>query len=320
MRHSRYQKLRLDLRECIRYGRDKEARKIFKEIEDFLLQQNKTVSLHEVRLLYCETLLRAGKIQDALVDLTSMLKFVNKNTRLYLEALAIITLCLIRQNDKDANNYIEYTLESLKNIRNAKRRMLFEERFVALIKQETILSGLTDKKGTTHKISEFEEKLKKEVEILLDRTEEDILKLMRASIPESIIDLLNMRIQFLRPRLKGKALLLLPGPNITETKKHFTLYVQEETEITFRAIFARIICDPKNEIYKKWSSTIDTLWADKKILMGLIAASALNQKIAVIPLLASGIAFTFRIGIYVFCERYGPFSTMALRRRKGTKI
>lgn len=206
------------LKSCIKFAEFEEAKRITAQIQELLRKTG-----HETRLLQAknwlyETAMEANSITYAKMGFEGTIKKSSKNTRLNLEATSLLAICYLREHNitkareliiKAVNN-----INNINNIKSDKKRKQFHQRLFQRLEEESILVGLFDKNKTLN----LDEVDKKTIELIMTKTENEILFEIGNSIPTKAYDLLNEIHDTYIHQLPAPDKKFLPSP-ITEEKK-----------------------------------------------------------------------------------------------------
>ncbi|MBN1763519.1 MAG: hypothetical protein JW878_10700 [Methanomicrobia archaeon] len=139
----RLRELEGELRTAVAKGHPERAIECATEIQLLFAPDRKHHRLLQAKLWAFEACLDDNRLGYAEAGFTGIRKLAGKNTRLYLEATAFLSICLLRQKQPEkAKPLIREVIQSANTIRSDRRRRQFQKRFVARIEEECILSEL----------------------------------------------------------------------------------------------------------------------------------------------------------------------------------
>ena len=306
---SRLSRLEPRLRACVRLADLDEANRIAASIQQLLRPTG-----HETRLLQAknwlyETALEANNLTYAKLGFEGTLQKAAPQTRLHLEATALLAICYLREkNLPKARELLQQAVENINNIKSIQRRRQFHHRLLQRLEEESVLVGLMDDTGAQLDVEEVDAQ---SIRLVMSKSEDQILLEMGKAVPKSSLSLLEDIRNTYQRRLPAPDRGLLPPPLTEETK----LELGKRAESALRRVAWRALCDPRNEIYQAWSNGLSVVY-DKKYITAAIVASFGSLGITTTMLAASAVALAVKFGAQVFCEAYAPVGLMIQRQDK----
>lgn len=236
-------------------------------------------------------------------------KLVNKNTRIYLEATALLAICYLRTNQYEKSKpLISEVLKNDKVIKTERTRHIFKKTIIERFDEEMSLYSIREENFKP----KFDiDQIQNDAGILIaTKTDEDIFKYLGSSVPQRTKDLLYDIDNFSKNQLTYDERKLLPSPSeiIKDESTGKTLFS------SLKRVIYNSICDPKSEIYKAWYTNGLSVVLDKKYITGAVIASLTTLGIGLKALAISAVALIIKLGLEVYCEYYKPVGIMESRK------
>ncbi len=291
------------LKTCVRSANLSKAKEITAQLQIILRPTG-----HETRLLQAknwlyETAMEANNLSYAKRGFEGTIQKSNTSTRLHLEALALLAICYLREENLDkARKLIVKVVQNINNIKSDKKREQFHKRLIERLEEESILIGLSDEASTPLDLEEVNQQT---VKLIMTKSENQIYLEMGRAVPQRSIDLLSDVRNTYTLKLPAPDQKMLPPP-ITEQNKE---ELGKRASSALRRVAWRAICSPESDIYKAWSQGLSIVY-DKKYITGAIVASFNSGHIPLIMVAASAAALAIKFGAEVFCETFAPNSIM----------
>lgn len=293
------------LKRCIKTADFDVAKKYMSEIQKLLKPKGYNSRLMKNKNYFYEVALESGKIEYAISGLTGVRDKVSMGSRMYLEAIALLSICNIRKGDLIvAQKYIDETINKINNITTDELRRNFHKSFLNRIEDEILLNSLKD----TAEELDVQEVHSKSIELIQTKSIDEIYDILGKCIPDSSVQLLANTQQHNLLLLASPDRLFLPAP-ISEEKKKL---IGKKFSSAVKRVIWKSLCDPKNEIYKAWSQGLSVVH-DKKYLTTAVVTMLGNWRIGTSLIAASIVALAIRFGIGVFCEMFEPETIMEQR-------
>lgn len=298
------------LRRCVRSADLDQAKRITGDIQNLLRPTG-----HETRLLQAknwlyETALESNNLTYAKMGFEGTIKKSSPRTRLYLEALSLLAICYLRENNiKKARELIVKSVESINNIKSDERRKQFHRRLIMRLEEESILVGVIDPTKPKLDLAEIDAET---VKLVMSKSEDQILLEMGKVVPKQAIDLLGEVRDAYQLRLPAPDRKFLPPPLNEETKQELGVRANS----ALKRVAWRAVCSPESDIFKAWNQGLSVVY-DKKYIAGAIVAAFNSWSITTAMLAASAAALAIKFGAEVFCETFAPESIMIGRSDKS---
>jgi hypothetical protein len=292
------------LREAVRLGNYLCAKKITLEIQNVLRPTGHETRLMKSKNWLFEAAMEAGELRTAVSGFTGIRQKVSKNTRIYLEATALLAICHLRlKNLGDAEPLMAEVLGNDKYIKSVSKRRDFRRRVAERFKQEGALAALRDFGNEKLIPSVIQSNAGKLVQ---SKNEEEILDILGVSIPLETIRFLQTVDDLSRKALPYTEVKFLPSPETQLEKKELgrTMFA------SLKRVLWRSLCDPKSDIYNAWFNEGVTIVLNKKYIASAIVAALSGLGIGVKAIAVSVTALVVKFGLEVFCDRYMPDGIM----------
>jgi hypothetical protein len=259
--------------------------------------------LLRAKLWAYEACLDANRLSYAETGLIGIKKLSNPNTRLYLEAISLLAVCLLRQKKtSESKKWIREAITKINNISSDRTRHQFQKRLIERIEEESILTELIGAGDEHLDVKEIETKA---IYLIQRNSEDEILKLIGSSVPISGIQLLEDVRSYSVKQLPAPDQKLLPSPE----KATETTQIGRTTFAILRRIAWKTFCKPTSPIYKLWSKRIPKVFNEGYFSSAIVATLG-DYRIGV-PIIASGvIAIIMKYSAEEFCELAKPKGLM----------
>ncbi|MFW9928358.1 MAG: hypothetical protein ACFFD1_03115 [Candidatus Thorarchaeota archaeon] len=305
------QKLENQLHVAVSFGKSEEAIELATKIQVLFSPDRKHFRLLQAKLWAFEACLADNRINYSMTGFIGIRRLTNKNTRIYLEATAFLSICYLRDKQSEkAKPLILEVINSLNNIKSDRRRHQFQKRFVTRIEEECILSELI---GTQEGPIDPQSIHERAVILLQQNNEVELIKLIGNLIPAKGIKLLRDVRDYSIRQLPPPDQKLLPSADKSEEPRN----LGKRALAVLKRIAWKTICDPDSPIYKAWSKKIPKVYNEAYFATAL-AATFTNWKIG-IPLLISGVtAIVMKYTAHEFCDWAKPEGLMISLKDKET--
>lgn len=236
-------------------------------------------------------------------------KLVNKNTRLYLEATALLAICYLRKNDYEKSKpYIQEVLQNEKVIKSERTRREFHHAIINRFDEEAALFSL---KVERNEHLDLEEIQKEAALLLSSNTVDGIYLILGKSLPKQTKDILFQIDDFSKNQLSSAERKMLPSPkDMIKNEMAGKTVFQSLKRVVYNSL-----CDPKSEVYQAWFKNGLAVVLDKKYITSAIAASLTGLGIGFKALAISAVALIIRFGLDVYCEHNKPTGIMEVRSK-----
>jgi hypothetical protein len=268
---------------------------------------------HETRLMQSknwlfEAALNAGEVLTAEAGFRGIRAKTTKTTRVYLEASALLAVCLLRQKRLiDAEPLIQEVLGS-KSIKDATRRRHFIESVTSRYRLESYISGIRD-----HSHEKLDPDIidSEAIEALKTKSDEELYLQIASSLPREVIDFVYRVESASRKRLTMVEVQYLPSPAEIERK------VEQGKSFfdSLKLVIWKSLCDPQSEIYKAWYTNGIAQVFTKKYYAVVVSTAFLDLGFAAKAVAVPITALMMKIGIEVYCEKYKPGEILDGRSR-----
>lgn len=266
---------------------------------------------HETRLMHCknwlfEAAIEAGEHDYAKTGLRAVREKTNSNTRVHLEATALLAICLLRQGlTEESKPFMSEVLRNDKVIRSDKKRREFRCHIVRRFEEEAVLGAFKDSpKSDPLFPQEIQDEAGKLVMKNLD-VEEIFLRIGQASPPK--VSALILQVDaFSRGNLPEDVIKFLPSPQDKVDQKHVGMTVHEALKRRLHAS----LCDKDSEIYQAWTKQGLGFVLSKTFIGTAVAMLFLDIGSGSAALAIPVAAIIIKLGVEVWCETHKPSQTM----------
>ena len=275
---------------------------------------------HTARLLQAYLKLYEGALESWNLDVAKRgFEFVRnqagKNTRIYLEATALLAISHLReQNTFSAEPLMAEVLRNEEIIKSEKQRTTFRQEIIDRFDQEGALAALAD----CHPDLKSESEIHQEAVRLLrqGKTENDMEELIGANTPQSVKDFLLKVDTISKNLLPHEERLLLPSPK--EVVKN-----RQAGRVLFQGVRRKIyfyVCDKDSKIYQAWlHEGIDAILNKGYVASAVVGALA-DLRIGAGAIAVGVTAALMKMGVETYCKKNKPNSLMSLRKRSNKHL
>lgn len=298
----RIHRLEAGLRAAVISRNYDKAKFFIHDIDSFLKSTGHKARLMKNRNLFFEAAINEGEYEVADKGLRIVIKATSDNTRIHLESLALLAICLLRQGRIDESEiYIELVLQNDSVIKSPTRRSRFRIKAIARFEEEAVFASLID---SARKEYPDPATLQDEAGILVQKnlSDQELYERIGYASPPGTKDIILRIDTFSRKRITMQEVKLLACP---EEKKSSRKVGSTVWDALKRRIHAAL-CDPESEIYQAWTkqgmgAVINKLYIGTAITTCLVNIGAGASALA-IPV----IALMFKLGIETYCETQKP--------------
>lgn len=286
------------------------AKFLMRDIQDVLGITNNKTKLAEYKNQLFELALEEEDYTFAINGFISNRKIVNSNTRIYLEATALLAICYLRtQKYDDAKPLIREVLINDKVIKTKKTRDKFKKNIIQRFDEEVALYSLKNsQQDEKFSIDDLE---KEAVKLIQTKSSEDeIFEYMGFQTPKYTKHLMFEIDDFAKKQLSYTERKLLPSSEETVKNKQAGKTIFS----SFKRVIYNSICDPKSEVYKAWYTNGISFVLDKKYIITAVVGALSKINMCVKALIVSAIALVLRFGLDIYCEHYKPKGVLEIRK------
>jgi len=198
------------LRNAVRLGDYSLAKQITQEIQEVLRRSGHETRLMQSKNWLFEAAMEAGNLQIAISGFIGVHKKCNPQTRVFLEATALLAICHIKEGKiPTAEPLIAQVLEKSKYIRSDRRRRQFKRRIIQRFEEEATLAAL---KNSGDDLLDIDQIQNEAGFLIQTKNEDEILSDLGRHLPRRVInDLLRIH-NFSGKQLPYDERKLLPAP------------------------------------------------------------------------------------------------------------
>ena len=285
----------------------KTSKSLVSDLQNLLRPTGHLTRLIKSKNRLYELALELDKIDMAITGFNSNRRVVSNNTRLYVEASALLAICYLRKEELEkAKPLIREVLTNDSVIKSERTRIKFRIEILERFNEETALYSLKNKNREHFTENELDMEIGK---ILSSKNESEIYILLGESVPAHTKHLLFEVHQYSTKQLPSAERLALPSPE-QKTKD------EEVGKTVFQSV-KRVVynsfCDPNSDIYKVWFNNGMKLVLSKGYIRATVIAGLAHIGIGLKMVSATIIALIMKFGLEVYCEKYKPTDLMELR-------
>lgn len=292
-----------ELRKAVQQAESEVAVELAGKIQNLFPCDRKHHRLLRAKLWAYEACLDANRLTYAETGLIGIKKLSEPNTRLYLEAISLLAVCLLRQKKiTESKKFIHEAISKINNIVSDRTRHQFQKRLIERIEEECILAELIGAGDEKLDVQEIEAKA---IFLIQRNSDDEILKLIGNSVPVSSVKLLSDVRTYSIKQLPAPDRKLLPAPEKAEEPKH----IGRITFAILRRVAWKTFCKPSSPIYKLWSNRVPKVFNEGYFSAAVVTTFG-DFRIG-IPLIASGLAaLIMKYSAEEFCELAKPKGLM----------
>lgn len=309
---NRLRSLEPALRDAVYAGDYSRAQLVAADIQGVLRSTGHETRLMQSKNWLFEAALNAGQVLIAEAGFRGVRQKTSRTTRVYLEATALLAVCMIRQKRlAEAESLIREVLNS-KSIRDPVRRQYFIESVTSRYRLESYISGIKDH---AHERLDPEAIDKEAISAVRSRSEEELYLQIASALPREVIEMVYRVDKVTRERLTMTEVLYLPSPAAVERK------VEQGKSFfaSLKLVIWKSLCDPQSEVYKAWYENGMAQVLSKKYYAAVVAAALVNLGFAAMAAAVPVTALLMKIGIEAYCERFKPGEILDSRSKGGQK-
>jgi hypothetical protein len=287
------------LKEAVYTANYKRAKVIATDIQELLRATGHETRLMRSKNWLFEAALNAGEIHIAEAGFRGVRAKTAPNTKIHLEATALLAVCLLRQKKiSDAEPFIAKVLQS-KNIRDPEKRREFVQNIIVRYQLESYITAIKDLCFENLNVDAIDTEA---IEAVKTKTEEELYSQIGEALPREVIEFVFRVDKTSRKQLSVAEILYLPSPAILERK----MEQGKNFFASLKLIIWKAICDPQSEIYKAWYTNGISQVLSKKYYAFIVTSALVDLGFAVKAIAVSVTAILMKLGLEVYCERYRP--------------
>ena len=304
LQKSRLKIFETKLRIAVYKGNYEHAKEIVLDIQKLLRATGHETRLMKAKNWLFEAALEAGELGTAEIGLIGILKKTNKNTRVHLEATALLAIVYLRQAKlKEAEPLMKEVLKNDKVIRSEKRRRQFRINTIKRFEEEVTIASLRDKFKERMSAREIQNEAG---QLLQQKTDDEIFELIGKASPPETRELILKVSEFSKRQLPPADIKLLQSPTDRISDKNVGITVFEAA----KNVIWRSLCDPKSDIYQVWVHKGIGFFFSKIYLGSAMAQALTNLGMGIKAFAVPFTALIIKMGIEIYCERFKPKGIM----------
>jgi len=296
------------LRNAVKLGQYQQAKKVTSKIQKLLRPTGHETRLMKSKNWLFEAAMEAGELNKAESGFIGIRKKMNKRTRIYLEATALLAVCYLRKDSIDkAEPLMEEVLQNKHVIRSDRTRKQFKLNVIQRFEEEAALANLRNQGAESLDVDEVQNEAGTLVQS--STTDEELYRRLGHSLPKSVSHQILRIEKFAQKKLPAHEFKFLPDPQ----EKIQDEEVGKTVFSSLKRVIWRSLCDKESDIYKAWYNNGMAMVLDKKYLTTVIVTSISGMGIGIKALAVSAAALVIKLGIEVYCDRYKPAGIMDAR-------
>lgn len=302
-------RLEAELHLAVRSGQPELAAELATKVQMLFAPDRTHHRLLRAKLWAFEAALDANSLTYAEAGFLGIRRLCSAETRLYLEASLLLSVCKLRQRKvPEAKKLIREVVSKLSHIKSNRTRRQFQKRLIERIEEECILTELV---GTQTGPLDTQEIHNKAVLLVQKNSDEEIFALIGNAVPAATLYMLKDVRDYSILQLPPPDRKYLPAPDHAEKASN----IGKKVFAVLKRIAWRTFCAPDSEIYKLWSRKIPKVYNQAYFAAAFV--TTLNYWRIGIPLLASGVvAIVMKYTAKEFCEFTKPKGLMIDRTEK----
>ncbi len=283
------------------------AKSLVVDIQELLRPTGHVARLVQSKNKLYELGLELGEIDFAITGLSSNRTVVSNQTRLHLEATALLAICYLRKEDiEKAKPLIREVLLNETVIKSLRTRRIFKTEIIERFNQEVSLYSLKKKPSESFTEEEIEQEV---LLLMMSQNESEIYSTLGKSVPDQTKYLIFEVHEYSTKQLPSAERKALPSPEqkIKDEEVGKTVFG------SVKRVIYNSLCDPESEIYKTWFNNGMKLVLSKGYIRSTVVTALANLGIGVKMIAATIVALIVKFGLEVYCEHNKPSDLMALR-------
>lgn len=307
-------KLEADLTSATMSHNFSRARNAINEAHRLLKPLGQNCRLAVIKCRYCEFLINEQKEQDAILILNGIRQILNKTTRGYLEATALLAICYLRQGEiVTAKPFMKEVLSNDSVIKSDFQRRQFQKIILQRFDEETVIAALRND-SLTEKI-DANELLQKAGYLLYESggNEDNLNEMIGEQTPIIVKQMLYDIEVYSQKQLPYKDTLMLPSPDRFQKNRETGKIVGDAIKKSLH----KCLCDPECETHQMFVKFGFNSVLNKLTLPLAISTCLYDLKMGLLSLAIPVTALVIKLGIDTYCELYPFDSIMEQRKSKN---
>lgn len=303
------------LKSAARSGDFEKAKIIINDIQSLLRESGHLTRLYQNKNYFFEAAMESGNLGFAIRGFEGIRVAANENTRIHLEATALLAICHLRNGDFEKSKpLINRVLSDEKTIKSETGRREFKRRIIERFDEEGAIASL--KNCGTEKLDPDE--IHDEAGLLVaSKNEDEIYLAFGNAVPEHTVKYLLEIETFSQKQLPYKERKLLPSPEEKKDRKEVGKTLFSST----KRVIWNSLCNPDSEIYKAWFENGMSVVLSKKYISTAVVSALTGMGIGIKALAVTTTALIIKFGLEIYCTMCEPEDVMSARetRKKRKK-
>ena len=292
------------LRGAVYKGNYEHAKELVFDIQNLLRPTGHETRLMKSKNWLFEAALEAGELGIAERGFQGILQKMNKSTRVYLEASALLAIVYLRQGKiTEAEPFMRAVLRNDKIIKSEKRNRQFRLNVIKRFEEEATIASFRNKFRERMSARNIQNEAG---QLLQQKTDEEIYEMIGKASPPETKQLILKVSEFAKKQLPPADIKLLPSPRDRINDKNVGITVFQAS----KNVLWRSLCDPKSDIYQAWVHKGIGFFFSKIYLGTAVIQSLTNIGMGIKSLAVPLTALIIKFGIEIYCEKYKPQGVM----------
>lgn len=288
------------LRDAVRHADYAAAKDHAIDIQRLLRSSGHETRLMQAKVWLFEAALNAGQVLTAESGFIGIREKTNSRTKVYLEASALLVVCLLRQKKVEQAEPLIAEVFRSKTIKDPARRRVFVRALSRRYELEAFLAAVKEVGYEALDVDAIDAEAASLVR--QGKTEDELYAQIGATLPSEVLAYVYKVDRATRLQLTVVEVQYLPpSANLEKKAEHGRSLFD-----ALKLIIWKSMCDPKSEVYKAWCTEGLGMFLNKKYYATAVASAMLDVGFAVKAVAVAVVALLIRLGLDVYCERYRP--------------
>ena len=292
------------LRNAVYKGNYRHAKELVLDIQNLLRPTGHETRLMKSKNWLFEAALEAGELGIAENGFRGVIQKTNKNTRVYLEAQALLAIVYLRQGKiSEAEPLMKKVLKSDNVIKSERKNRQFRVNVIKRFEEEATIASFRNKFRERMSARDIQNEAGA---LIQQRTDDEIYEMIGKASPPETKQLILRVSEFAKKQLPPADIKLLPSPKDRINDKNVGITVFQAA----KTVMWRSLCDPQSDIYQAWVHKGIGFFFSKIYLGSAVAQALTNLGMGIKALAVPITALIIKFGIEVYCEKYKPQGIM----------